>query len=161
MKVSFYILFAMVFSLFGCASQKKFEKQPPFELGTASCQAWKGGRAESGSGVVLTIPISGENMEQVQLKQAYFRQKIADITMESAEEGWLIKANFRNQNVEKPDIIMDADPRKEVGNRPPQPRQEFPFELEQDQCVISYLDGDTEKYVKIEGVKEKKPLTYQ
>ena len=76
MRMYPYILFAMVFSLLGCSSQKKFEAKPPFTLGAASCQAWKGGRAESGSGMLLTIPVSGENMEQVQLKRAYFREKL-------------------------------------------------------------------------------------
>ena len=156
-----YILLAMVFSLLGCSSQKKFETQAPFELGDASCQSWTGGRAEGGSGMLLTIPVSGENMEEMQLRKAYFRERVADLTLEDTEDGWLVKANFLDQTLDKPDIIMHADPKKEVGNRPPRPKAKFPFELGQDQCVISYMEGDTEKFFRIEGVQEKKPLIYR
>lgn len=161
MKPVLYMILVLTLSFSSCSSQKEIVSQSPLELGEASCQSWKGGRAESGSGMLLTVPVSGDNMELMQLKRAYFRGKVADATLENTENGWLVKANFVNQNLEKPDIIMDADPKKEVGNRPPVPKIKFPFELGKDQCVISYMDGDTEKFFKVEGIQEKKPLLYQ
>ncbi|MEM1339396.1 MAG: hypothetical protein AAF634_02805 [Bacteroidota bacterium] len=161
MKSVLYMILVLTLSFSSCSSQKGIVSEPPLELGDATCQSWKGGRAESGSGMLLTVPVSGADMEQIQLKRAYFRGKVTEVALEDSKDGWLIKANFLNTNFEKPDIIMDADPKKEVGNRPPTPKVKFPFELEQDQCVISYMDGDQEKFFKIEGVQEKKPLLYQ
>lgn len=160
MKTFTCVMVVLTLSFSGCSSQKKMVEQPPFELGDATCQSWTGGRAESGSGMLLEIPLIGEMSEDIMLKQAYFRGKITDVKMENTENGWVAKANFRNQSREKPDMVMHADSRKEVGNRPPAIKEKFPFELEEDQCVVSFMDGETVKYFKIEGVKEKKPKIY-
>lgn len=161
MKVITYMMVVLAFSLSSCSSQKKMGTQPPFEMGEATCQAWSGGRAESGSGMLLEIPVLNENRGEMKLQQAFFRGKIADLSFENTDKGLIAKANFKNQNMEKPDIIMHRDSRLEVGNRPPKPKQEFPFELEDDQCVLSFLDGDTLKYFKVENIKEKKPIMFK
>lgn len=161
MKAFTYIILAMAFSISGCSSQKKLVDDPPFETGEASCQAWVGGRAESGSGTKLQIPIGSTLPENMAMQQAFFRGKIADIKLESVDGKTVATANFMNSNDNKPDVVMHADATKEVGNQPPQLKEDFPFELEPDECVISYTVGDTVKYTKIKGVKEKKPLVYQ
>ena len=161
MRILILSVIAMTFSLSGCSSQKKFVKTPPFEVGQATCQTWTGGRPESGSGIKLEIPISNLPKEGDALQQAYFRGKMADIKLKDGENGKIATANFMNNRLGKPDIIMHSDPKQEVGNQPPKPEVEFPFELSPNECVVSYLDGDTVKYVKIEDVKELKPLIYK
>lgn len=161
MKIFTYTILAMAFSFSGCSSQKKLVDTPPFEMGQATCQSWTGGRAETGSGIKLEIPLLSENMENMQMQQAYFRGMMADVSMDSNDGKWMAKANFRNQSSEKIDMVMHADPKEEVGNQPPKKKEKFPFELGDDQCVVSYMDGDTIKYFKIEGIKEKKPLIYK
>ncbi len=161
MKAFTYIILAMVFSLSGCNSQKKLVSNVPFETGQASCQAWVGGRAESGSGTKLEIPITSALPESMSMQQAFFRGKIAEVKLVTKEGVTLATANFMNANEEKPDMTMHADSTKEAGNQPPELNKEFPFELNADECVISFMDGNTVKYAKIEGIKEKKPLVYQ
>lgn len=161
MKAITYMIVVLTLSLSGCSSQKKMVARPPLEMGQATCQAWAGGRAESGSGMLLEIPVVGENPDGMNLQQAFFRGKIADVKMENTENGWVAKANFRNQATGKPDMIMHADSTKEVGNQPPMAKEKFPFELEADQCVLSFLDGDTVKYYKVENIKEKKPKMFK
>lgn len=135
--------------------------EAPFEMGDATCQAWSGGRAETGSGLLLEIPILSENLDEMKLQQAFFRGKIADVKIENTEKGWVAKANFTNGNAGKPDMVMYADSKQEVGNQPPAVKEKFPFELEADQCVLSFLDGDTVKYYKVENIKEKKPKMFK
>lgn len=135
--------------------------ETPFEMGQATCQAWLGGRPETGSGMLLEIPLLGENIDETKLQQAFFRGKIADIKLESTDNGWVAKANFMKKGIDKPDMVMHSDSGKEVGNQPPPLKQEFPFELEKNQCVVSFLDGDTLKYFKIENIKEKKTKMFK
>jgi hypothetical protein len=161
MKTFTYMIVVLTLSFSGCSSQKKMVAEPPFEMGEATCQSWTGGRAESGSGMLLEIPIQGENPNELKLQQAFFRGKVTEVKIENTENGWVAKANFKNQTREKPDIIMHADSKQEVGNRPPAVKEKFPFELEADQCVLSFLDGEKVKYFKIEGIKEKKPKIYK
>ena len=143
-----------------CSSQKKWADNPPVALGDATCYNWVGGMAESGSGTMLNIPLENE-LEGVSMQQAYFRGKITDINLVNTEDGWVARANFKKQRMEKPDIVMHSDSTKEVGNQPPKLEEEFPFELKQDECVISYVDGDIIKYFKVSNIKELKPKIYQ
>ena len=77
------------------------------------------------------------------------------------DEGTMATAKFENH---KPDIVMHSDPKKEVGNQPPRLRTEeektFPFELNADEAVLSYLENGKVKYVKISGVKDKPARIY-
>lgn len=161
MKFFTYTILAMAFSLSGCSSQKKLVDNPPFEMGQATCQSWTGGRAETGSGTLLEISLLGENMPEMKMQQAYFRGMMAEVSIDSNDGDWIAKANFKNQSSNKMDMVMHADPKEEVGNQPPMEKEKFPFELSDNQCVISYMDGDMIKYFKIEGIKEKKPLIYK
>ena len=160
MRIFTYTILAMVFSLSGCSSQKKLVDTTPFELGQATCQSWEGGRAEAGSGIKLEIPVLND-LNGVTMQQAYFRGMMADLNVDSNDGKQMVKANFRRGNSEKMDIVMHEDSRKEVGNQPPTKKEEFPFELTDDQCVISYMDGNTVKYFKIEGIKEKKAQIFK
>lgn len=161
MKIFTYSALALIFSLSACSSQKKLVDNPPFDLGQATCQSWTGGRPEAGSGMLLEIPLMSDNLDDMKMQQAYFRGMIADVSMDSKDGKWMAKANFRKSASGKMDIVMHADPKEEVGNKPPKKEEKFPFELTQDQCVVSYMDGETIKYFKIESVKEKKPLIYK
>lgn len=160
MRTVTYILLALGFSISGCSSQKKLVKNPPFELGQATCQSWTGGRAESGSGTKLEVPVD-DIPATASLQYAYFRGKAASVKLEEKEGQQYAVANFMNKSGVKPDIVMHADPKEEVGNQPPELQEEIPFELKPDECVLSFIEGDTVKYVKIAGIKEKKPLIYK
>ena len=161
MKNSLFMSLILVFSFLGCTPQKKVVSEAPVALGAPTCQAWVGGRAESGSGMLLTIPLEDNNLDAQKLQQAYFRGKVADIRIENTAEGWMAKANFKDGNHQKPDIIMDSDAANEVGNQPPKLKEKFPFEIEEDECVISFLDGDSIKYFKLSDIKETKKKIYQ
>ncbi|NKI31160.1 hypothetical protein [Croceivirga thetidis] len=156
MKNSVFMSVIMVLSFLGCSPQKKLVSEAPVQLGAPTCQAWVGGMPESGSGMLLTIPLADENLDAQKLQQAYFRGKVADIKIENTADGWMAKANFLNGKLEKPDITMDADAAKEVGNQPPSIPEKFPFELAENECVISFLDGETIKYFKLSDIKELK-----
>ena len=155
------MILVVMLSLSGCSSQKSMVATAPFEMGGATCQNWIGGRAEAGSGILLEIPILSGNTEETKLQQAFFRGKIADVVMERSDNVWVAKANFKNQNGAKPDMVMDADSKKEIGNQPPELMKKFPFELQDDQCVLSFMDGGTTKYFKVDGIKEKTPKIYK
>lgn len=161
MKIFTYSALALIFSLSACSSQKKLVDNPPFDLGQATCQSWTGGRPESGSGILLEIPLMGENIDGMKMQQAFFRGMMTDVSIATKDGKQMAKANFRKPSPEDMDLTMHADPKEEVGNKPPKKKGKFPFELTQDECVLSYMDGETIKYFKIENVKEKKPLIYK
>nr|WP_299342581.1 hypothetical protein [Allomuricauda sp.] len=161
MRIYFQVLALMLLSL-GCSSQKDLAKAPPIDFGNPSCRQWYGGTEQSDSGLLLEIPVLGETSE-IEIKQAFFRGKITDFSWETRGESKVLIADFKNPVRTKPDIVMDADPKKEVGNQPPSlnKQEDFPFELDSSEAILSYLEKGKIKYYKIVGVKEKKPLLYQ
>ncbi|NJB37112.1 hypothetical protein [Croceivirga sp. JEA036] len=161
MKSLTYIATILLFSLTGCKSQQDLVTNPPFTTGTVTCQSWVGGRAESGSGIKLVIPVEVSDKSKVDFKKAYFREKSADLKWQKVNGVASVVANFVTISAPKPDIIMHADPKKEVGNTPPLPKEKLPFELEENECVLSYLENGKLKYVKLEGIKEQKKKLYQ
>lgn len=161
MKNFTYILLGLTIGLTGCSSQKKLESNPPFTIGATTAQQWVGGREESGMGMTLKIQISKMKGEGVPLQSVYFRGDLSPLSMEMEAQGMMAVAKFEK---EKPDIIMHADSTKEVGNKPPKRKtnknEVFPFNLQPDEAVISYLENDKIKYTKITGIKEKQPIAY-
>jgi hypothetical protein len=66
-----------------------------------------------------------------------------------------------NSNInQKEDIIMSREPLAEYGNKPPRLETEIPFDLKENQCVISYKNGEKTQYYKIENIVEKQPEHY-
>jgi len=161
MRILLLSILAITFSLSGCSSQKSLVEKPFFEIGDATYQSWSGGRPESGSGIKLEIPIIADNMANVKIQQAFFRGKIATIRMESRGSNWMAVAKYTTKSPLKPDIVADRDVRKEVGNTPPVLQEKFPFEVLENECGISYKDGNKIKYYKITGIKEKKAAIYK
>lgn len=156
------ILLVLGMTITSCSSQKKLQVDVPFEMGTTTVQEWLGGKEESGTGFLVTIPVSALSKE-VRFQELYFRGQIKQVTTENDGDGITLKANFVNKS-QKSDIIMHADPKKEVGNQPPSIKAEgakdFPFGLNSQEAVLGFIVKNRMKYVKISAIKEKQPLIY-
>ncbi|MEB8346323.1 hypothetical protein OO010_09715 [Flavobacteriaceae bacterium KMM 6898] len=161
-KTNLIILLTLCFGLTSCSSQKALQTDFPFAIGKVTVQEWMGGREESGTGSLVTVPVSVITKE-VRFLELYYKGQIAQVTMENNEEGFLVQANFANAS-NNPDLVMHADPKKEVGNQPPSVQggstKDFPFELASQEAVLSYVVKNRVKYVKISGIKEKAVLIY-
>ena len=58
---------------------------------------------------------------------------------------------------------MHEDPIMEVGNQPHgeiKEKEEYPFNLEQNEAVVSYRHKGKIRYAKITGVKDKSPVIF-
>ena len=150
-------LFAMLTS---CSSQKKIVANVPFTIGDAYCQEWTGGKAESGKGMLVKIPVS--EMEGYTLEGVYFRGQMGLVTMEEENGQKFAVVNLHKNNTVPKDIIMHKDPKQEVGNKPTTKKktEDFPFELQKDEAVLSYSKNGRTKYCKVKGIKDKAALVY-
>ena len=162
MKRVLSILLTLSMGLFGCTSQKKLTAEAPFTVTKAVCQTWVGGREESGHGTDVTLSLEGLDQSGVHLQQLFFRGRVGDLSVSSSEGRMIATCNFLDS---EKDITMHSDPTKEVGNQPPRMKSkeelEFPFELDTNEAVISYVEGDTVKYFKITEVADKPGRVYQ
>lgn len=151
MKTLTYFLLALGFTIGSCTATKNMAQKPPVKLGQGFYQI------QNSSTTNLQIPLLGALPNTISLQKAYFRGKVATITMANGANGSMATAAFNTGPMAKPDIVMHSDPKQEVGNKPPKPAEKSPFTLKEDECVLSYLQNGTTKYFKVSGLLEKKP----
>lgn len=165
MRISLLLTFILTMGVSGCSSQKKLVAEAPFEVDKPACTKVIGGREASGMGFELEIPVNFTAGQEIDFSEVYFRGYILPSETETREGQQVVLCAFQQQ-AGKPDIVMDADPYKEVGNQPPNLNKgkstRFPFTLEDDEAVLSYSLSGREKvyYYKVTGIKEKPARIY-
>lgn len=157
MKIAIALLTLLTFS--NCGSGKTdissfaFEQYPPFKVEAASYQQWVAGTPEGGSGVNVFINFS-KIQEGVVFKEIYFRDKKTEVitspTVRVQYVGYFKKEAKR-------DVIMDSNPLQEAANTPP---NKIPFQLNDNDAVISYKFNGEIAYFKIENLEQKEMLAY-
>ena len=159
------LLALLTLGLMGCASQKTFEKNPPFTVSDGTVSYWTGGRRESGSGMQVRIRWTpGEDVSATP-DSLYFRGRVLPASLEDTETGQFLVAESRTVTGPKPDRVMHSDSLREVGNQPPLPLMDpaaYPFDLKPDEAVLACRrnPGNERFYVKIAGIKEKQARIY-
>lgn len=157
MKTTFTFLFGitLMMSFSNCANSKKLQEQQPVALEQVYYTTWPGGAKDKASGINLFIPVKNIKHSEVHLDSVYFRGRAAELKKEPRDTDVYI-ANFRTTSEEKAsDLVMSSDPREEYGNQPPEIVREFPFELREDEAVVSYKKDGKTNYYKITGIVKK------
>ncbi|MDP5106566.1 MAG: hypothetical protein NWQ31_10410 [Polaribacter sp.] len=144
---------AIAFLFYQCGSAK-FEEKPPFTITSAVYNNWSGGQpGEKGS--ILNITYTSNYI--IKFDSVYFLKKIQKIEVVKTKDKKLITANFVTSA--KPDIILDVNASNEMANPVPEIKK-FPFELNQNDAIISYIVKGKTKYYKIKGIKKGKSIFY-
>ena len=154
--LSFSILMLLVMASFSqCSSTKELQDRSPTELGQVYFQKWIAGVEGGGSGLNLMIPIKENRMS---LDSVYFRGKRAKLEFQEAQ--MLYIGRFLD-NFNKPkDMVMSGDKNAEYGNRVPEIQGKIPFDLKDNECVISFKEEGTMKYFKVEDIVEKEMIPF-
>lgn len=131
-----------------------FEQDPPFTVEKAFYQKWKAGVKDGGSGI--NIHIEFENIQpDVVIQNIYFQQHVLE-----AKKSFEAPNNYTAQliqNSEKRNFVMDSNSLNEAQNTP---SPEFPFQLKENEGVISYWHEGERNYYKIHNLSEKRELAY-
>ncbi|MCW5519980.1 hypothetical protein J1N09_09035 [Aureitalea sp. L0-47] len=124
---------------------------PPFKVADVYSQKWVAGVPDGGSGTNVHFTLV-EFSRDVTIDKVYFREQVtkAQISPQTRNQ---FAGYFRNNN--RRDVIMDIDPVKEAKNTPKTP---FPFKLNDNEAVLSFLDGNFVRYTKITDIREEEML---
>ena len=139
-----------------CSSAKKIQEKAPLVLGQVYCQSWIAGIEGGGAGLNVFIPVEDNS---IILDSVYFRGKATKLEIKSLNETIYIGRFISDLNKKK-DIVMSSEPTAEYGNKMPIITEKIPFELKDNECVISYKEGKTTKYFKVDNVVEKELIPY-
>ena len=130
-----------------------FESDPPFEVGEGYFQKWVAGTPEGGSGFHLEVYIR-DIRQDLTIEKLYFRKMVSDARQDQTDID-RYKGYFKH--AEGRDVVMSSDATLEAQNTPPAP---FPFDLENDQAVLSYKLGGEIYFVLLESLEERPELAY-
>lgn len=115
-------------------------------------QHWVAGVRGGGSGTNVFIHksiIDGKAVDSI-----YFQNKIAKLEVPNGTNEIYTASFRRNLNQRQiPDLSQQ-------GENPETIEQEQPFNLEDNEAVVSYIENDTKKYLKITNITKKEALAY-
>ncbi|NHF59129.1 hypothetical protein FK220_007245 [Flavobacteriaceae bacterium TP-CH-4] len=155
------LLLLLLSILSACATKKKLENKAPFSLGEVYAQPWIIEDQPAEVGYDVFIPIRSLDVAKAVLQNLYHKGQMVALVIELQETGHVAIARLDANDFQKGDIIMHADPKKEVGNQPPiLISKPLPFELTETQAVISYLQKDKVRYVMIDGIRINPVVSY-
>jgi len=160
------ILLLTLFTNCGNAQKKvaeesiSFEEKTPFTIKKSYYQNIVGGIPGS-SETHLVIEIISKSTTKIVFDSVYFNQKIQPINVFVSGEKQLITGTFFNNSSVKKDLIMDADPKKEMANKVLPIHSKIPFKLNDNECVISYYIDGEKKFYKLKNIKKGKTVYRQ
>ncbi|WP_424492845.1 hypothetical protein [Salinimicrobium sp. GXAS 041] len=153
--ITFFFGIFIIISMSNCANGQKITEEAPVAFQQAYYTPWVGGVKGSGAGYNLFIPVNGE-MAEVQLDSVYFRGKKAKLTTKPQNDNLYIGHFETSSGTKKaPDLVMSSDPREEYGNQAPEIIRDFPFELKEDEAVVSFRKEGKTSYFKISNIQKR------
>ena len=147
--ISFGVL-ALVFSC-GSTSNNKFEKYHLLTIHSAYCTTWVG-EQPGVKGYTVYLEIDDSNCV---LDSIYFRNMSAKLEKETTIGKNTYFGTFTMPNRMK-NYMLHSDSKKEFGNQLPDISKSIPFNLTENEAVISYLSENKVKYFKISEIVERK-----
>ncbi|MEE3999975.1 hypothetical protein V1T75_06455 [Tenacibaculum sp. FZY0031] len=154
MKLIGILILALSFAK--CASVKT-ENNHPFKIESANYSNVTGGVKGSYSSTNLIIYFSAE--EPIDFQKVYFQNRITKAVVEQHNNQTYIAARYKtSSDDEQKDIVLHADPKKEIGNTPNTPTEEFPFKLKENEAMVSYVIGEKTYYAKVENIIKKETV---
>ncbi|TVZ56331.1 hypothetical protein OD91_1616 [Lutibacter sp. Hel_I_33_5] len=151
MKYLSLLILTLTFSQ--CATTK-FDSNPPFKASSGSFNSWVGG-VPGASGIKVELALNAD--DKTDFKEIFFRNKIGTLQT-STSNGKTILVGHISTAKRNNDLTLDSNSVKELKNQAPETK--FPFELKDNEAVISYMVGDKIKYLKIEHLKEQRTIFY-
>ena len=155
MKLLGVIFFALFF--IQCATLK-LEENPPFTIKGATYSNWVGGMPGSGG---TDITFYYETNSTVVFDSIYFKGRKTKVQLKKDRKGTNLFGKFYRRSKTNNNIELHKDTTKEYNNKPPKKEDKLPFELKENEAIISYKDAGKTKYYKVENIKKGKRIMMQ
>jgi hypothetical protein len=131
-------------------------KTPILKVEKAFYNKWVGGQPGV-SGTKLEIHL--EDAQEVIFVALYFQGKRTQVEVSKIDKFTRIIAHFSTSKRKNRNLILDADITKETGNTLPS-LEEFPFQLKENEAILSYKKENKTVYFKIENIKKVQSIPF-
>lgn len=151
-KMKFLPIIAVLFSFIQCRTTK-LEQQPPFKIEKVSYHNWTGGQPGVGG---TNIEIKLKEKSNIKFDSIFFQNKSTAAEINTAANGMILIGYFNTFKRQRKDLILDSNVVKEMKNTLPD-RRNFPFQLKENEAILSYKIENKIKYFKITDIEKIKP----
>lgn len=148
------ILIALAVSLFFQCSSSKYQLEETASINPKQAYflEWYAGIKVGGSGFNIYFPnLNGQ--KNVVVDSVFFRRMKAKLIEGRSRYTAVLKNSSKH--------YADISKQYQAGNKKLDKAANFPFQLKENECVISYLENGETKYLKITNLKEKQSLYYE
>ena len=155
-KNTYIILLLFITLVLGCKSTRSinFQSEIPLQIDSPYFQTWVAGVQGGGSGIDVFLPV--KDLNSIIPDSLHFRgQRVQTVYKNS-----MIVGHFSTTKNQHQDIILSNEPLAEVGNQLLPIRNNSPFELLDNVCVLSYIIDDKRFYYKITDLIQLKSSPY-
>lgn len=160
MKNANYSVLVFLLLLVGCSSLKKLETSAPFTLGEVYAQKWMVQDNLKDSGYEVVIPIMSLDENEAVLQNLYHKGKMVDLSIELRDIGMIALAEYNKEDLLTKDFLVPDTSKKRKKKATKTQMEIFPFELQETEAVLSYLQNDKVKYVKLAGIRQNPAVVY-
>jgi hypothetical protein len=150
-KVKLLTVFLMVLSFTQC-NTLKYVNHPPFKITGATFNNWVGGRPGV-SGIKVNITYQSEG--KIAFEQLYFYHRSVKIEMITVKGKSYLIGQF-NTSTREEELFLEGDTSPKTVTKLPK----IPFNLKDNEAVLSYKEGTTIKYYHIKNIKKTKTIIY-
>ncbi len=146
MKFIQYISVSILSSLLfmQCSSAQKLQKEASFQTENAYYQKWVAGVKGGGSGINVFIPVTTQVVD-VKLDSLFFRGN--KVALQTKPTNPTLYIGYITTAVNQQEGYISSTVK-------------LPFELKDNEAVVSYIENETTKYIKIENLVEKQMEQY-
>lgn len=152
MRNSSYIYLLLIifsFSFNGCKT-RYLESSAPFEINEKSYFYWVGGK-QGTQGVTVTLVGRTESLN-VSFSKLFFQHKEYSIVPEFKNDEFVIVGNF--SEFRGNEQILDSDPLSDQAKKAQEEKDNFPFDLKENEAILLYSVNGLEGYHKITDIKQ-------
>ena len=150
---------ATIMMSFSQCNNEQFDKKAPSTITDIFYQDWVGGRPGV-RGKLVTIKMKSPKNNMV-FDSIFFNNKVIKLNSSTIGDILTLTGNFVENTYQNRDIIMSSNPKEEFGNKPTTKIAKIPFELSDNEAVISYIIKDKKRYYIVKNIKKGKAIYYQ
>lgn len=158
-SLSIMAISLFVFTFFTQCGSAQFDKNPPFTISNAYYQDWFGGQPGS-KGTFVQIELAGAISKDIVFDSVFFKSDVTKLDLNTTASIQVLKGNFTSISHKDRNIVMHSDPKEEMVNKVRGATSQNPFEISDNECVISYFIKKKKHYYKVENLKKEKPIYY-
>lgn len=157
MKLFGILIFAITFTQ--CASIK-MDTNPPFTVKSATYTHVTGGLPGNNS---LNLMIEFTSTNTINFENVFFQNRITSAVIEKKQNKQYIAARYNTSSGEdRKDLVLHANSKEEYGNTASsKTKKEFPFDVKENEAVVSYKIGEKTHYFKIQNIKKGEKVSMQ